>query len=167
MSRRAGFLLVLTQCGQPPTSPNVAPEHTAASTTSSVLTAGDLTAAILSKPEIASVCRATLAALNGHDLSIMRVSSNTGDLVQVRYARPSDGKLWINECRVEGDQVIWRTVDAFGAGSGVGRWHNVASVDDFITYKLDERGVGITTRSPDGSISTETYAIAKPSQVSL
>jgi hypothetical protein len=163
---RAAFLLVcciaLPQCGQSATKP-ITTEHASASIDSPAESVTDVTAVQLSKLDMASVCQATLAALNGHDPSIMRVTSNTGDLVQVRYARPSDGKVWINECQVEGDRVIWRTVDAFGAGSRVGRWRTVESVDEVITYKLDGRKVSITTSSPNGLISTQTYAMGQSS----
>lgn len=116
------------------------------------------TAPALSVSDIGRVCRAAVAALNGHKPAIMKVVSTEGGLVRVRYSRPSDGKVWTNECRIDGERVIWRTVDAFGAGSGAGRWRTDPA-DETVTYKLEGPTVQITTSYSDGSASTESYTV--------
>ena len=114
--------------------------------------------AAISGPDLARICRAAVAALNGQKPSIMKIASNDRGLVRVRYARPSDRKVWTNECRVDGGRVIWRTVDAFGAGTGAGRWRTDPA-DENVTYKLEGPMVQITTSYSDGSASTESYTL--------
>jgi hypothetical protein len=81
------------------------------------------------------ICKKAIAELNGHSTSIMKIVSDADGIVGVRYARPDDGKVWTNECKFDGNRVIWRTVDAFGSGSGTGRWRD-GPYDEKITYEL-------------------------------
>jgi hypothetical protein len=158
---RAAFLLLpllLAQCGeaqQPSTKPSATMEQPAPAATDST---PPQEVEKLSSSDLARVCRAAIAALNDHDPSIIEVSSNTGDIVQVRYPRPSDGKVWTNECRVVGGRVVWRTVNAFGPGSSKGRWRT-APMDEVLTYKIDGPDVSITTTYSGAPSSTETYRI--------
>lgn len=96
--------------------------------------------------------------MGGYQAKIMKLTSNKGGIARVRYARPSDGKFWTTECRVSDNRVVWRTVDAFGPGSGYGRWRNDPQ-DEVFTYEVVDTKVSITTRYTDGSESTDNYVI--------
>lgn len=149
----------LTQCSEPS---NLLPANSANPTNSAIISTADEGPQVertpISDTDLARVCRATVATLNGHQPSIMRAESGSNEAVQVTYARPSDGKVWKNECRIEGDRVIWRTIDAFGPSSGPGRWRTHPA-DEVITYELNGADVSITTAYPDGSGSTENFTV--------
>lgn len=152
-------LLVLTACGrerEQASSETVMVEDALAPVAAPVTTAEPVSS--LSTADQGRVCRAVIADGNGHDPSIVRVDSNEAGIVQVSYDRPSDRKRWTNQCRFVADRVIWRTVDAFGPGTGVGRWRESAD-DEVIRYTLAGRSVTISTRYPDGSGSPATLTV--------
>ena len=158
MSRGAFLLassIALAQCGPAEETYTAPTEATAPQPTDPAAVAGTDK---LSAPDLARVCRATVAALNDHDPDIVKVSGNSGELVQVRYAAASDGKVWTNECRVIGNRVILRTIEAFGPQSGKGRWRT-APMDEVITYKIEGPEVSVTTKYSETSSSTETFTI--------
>ena len=172
-SLRAGVLLLslaLASCGggsDTPAEP-VQTDDEATSAATNTLAAGttkksDASAAEQSTPKLAAadrarVCRAAVADANGHSPSIVKLVSDDGEIVRVRYNRPDDGKQWINECRFEGDRVLWRTVDAFGSGSGTGRWRDTPA-DESLTFALKGGDVTISTKYSDGSGGSETYKV--------
>ena len=115
-------------------------------------------APLLSATDLARVCRAAIAAMNGHKPRIMKVMSNKDGVVRIQYARPSDGKLWKNDCRVSGDQVEWRPVDADGPGSGESGWRS-SDYGERVTFELKGRKVEITTHYPDSPPETEGFRL--------
>lgn len=112
----------------------------------------------LSAQDLARVCRAAIAAMNGHKPRIMKVMSNKDGVVRIRYARPSDGELWKNDCRVSGNQVEWRPVDADGPGSGESRWRS-SDYGEKVTFEIKGPKVEITTHYPDSAPETEGFEL--------
>ena len=112
----------------------------------------------LSDKELGRVCRATIAALMGRDPQIIHVVRVGGGLAYTSYARPSDGSVWKNRCGVEGDRVIWSTVDLDGPGTGPGRWRT-HPLDETITYTIDGTQVSITITENDGSAIEKSYTV--------
>ena len=156
---RGVFLLAcfiaLAQCGQSEETYTAPPEATTPQPTDPTAVAG---ADKLPAADLARVCRATVAALNDLDPDIVKVSGNSGELVQVRYTDANDDKVWTNECRVTGNRVILRSIEAFGPQSGKGRWRT-APMDEVITYKIEGPEVGVTTRYSETSSATETFTL--------
>lgn len=148
-------LIALAQCGPSEETYTAPTEATAPQPADPAAAAG---ADKLPAPDLERVCRATIAALNDLEPEIVKVSGNSGELVQVRYTDASDGKVWTNECRVIGNRVILRTIDAFGPQSGKGRWRT-APMDEVITYKIEGPGVSVTTKYSETSSSTETFSL--------
>lgn len=110
----------------------------------------------LSSPMLVSVCKAAIASSFGRSASIMKVVSKTGDIVRVRYNRPDDGKQWTNDCRIEGNRIVWRTVDAF-PGDGPGIWRTRPD-DDVLTFEIRGNKVAIsTTYAGVGGTTVETF----------
>ena len=151
------FCLGLASCTSPAPEPSDAETPGAPSSVASVEQSPTKAAVELSQKDEGLVCRAAIADLNGHKPAIVKVVSSRPDLVRVRYKRPDDGKLWTNECRFDGDRVIWRTVDAFGSGSGMGRWRE-SPMDETIRYSMNGSKVTISTSYSDGSGGSETYS---------
>lgn len=112
----------------------------------------------LTSAQLASVCKAAIAETFAQPLKIMKVASNEGGIVRVRYNRPSDGKRWTNDCRLEGNRVIWRTVDAF-KGDGPGVWR-IRPEDEVTTFRIDGGNVTIITKYPDNAPISSTYKMA-------
>lgn len=112
----------------------------------------------LTSAQLASVCKAAIAETFTQPLKIMKVMSNESGIVRIRYNRPSDGKRWTNDCRVEGERVIWRTVDAF-KGDGPGVWRTRPD-DEVTTFRIDGGNVTITTKYPDNAPISSTYKMA-------
>jgi len=156
---RAAFLLAssiaLAQCGESEETYTAPREAAAPQPPDPAAAAG---ADKLAAPDLARVCRATVAALNDLDPDIVNVGGNNGELVQVRYTDANDGEVWTNECRVIGNRVILRTIEAFGPQSGKGRWRT-APMDEVITYAIKGSEVSITTKYSETSSSTETFAL--------
>jgi hypothetical protein len=110
--------------------------------------------ASLSDNDLGRVCRAAVAALNGRDPAIIKVERVGGGIAHVGYVRPNDGKAWKNQCRVEGDRVVWASVDLNGPGSGPGRWRTDTE-DEVVTYAIEGKKVKVTIRYSDGSTEPE------------
>lgn len=119
---------------------------------------GPTAKAPISTRDRARACRAAIADLNGRSPSIVKVVSDDGEIVRVRYKRPDDGKVWTSDCRFDGTTVMWRAVDAFGPGSGTRRWRDNPA-DEKITFSIDGSKVTITTTYPDGSGGSESYTM--------
>lgn len=111
------------------------------------------TATTYTPDQLSMICRAGIAAEFGRSHKIMKATMQDDGLVRVSYRRPDDNKLWKSDCKVEGDRIVWRTVDAFG-DNGPGRWRTTAD-DDVLTFKIE--GKAVTTNSSDGSSASETY----------
>lgn len=156
-----GFLVVRSCSPEPPAQNLVAAptnESGKSTTVSSNVSARSDTENDLSISERGRVCRAAVADINGHPPAIVRIVTAGLDTVRVSYRRPSDGSRWTNECRFDGDRVIWRTVDAFGPGSGLGRWR-IDPMDEVITYSIRGTRIGITTTYPGEAPSTNSYVV--------
>lgn len=103
--------------------------------------------------QLSMICRAGIAAEFARSPKIMTAREIEPGMMRIEYRRPNDPKLWKNDCRVEGNRIVWRTVDA-SPGSGAGRWRTTEN-DDVLTFKLE--GNAVTTESSDGSSASETY----------
>jgi len=55
----------------------------------------------------AQICRAGIAAMNGNDPVDLKVRAAAGNVVTLRYRRPSDGKTFLYNCRLEREQIRW------------------------------------------------------------
>lgn len=152
----AGSLLLLTACGN---AYEAAPPDKPARNASAVSADAEPARTVqISETDQKRICRTVIADMNGHPPRIVEVVSSAGGIVRVRYTRPSDGRVWTNECRIEGGRILWRTVDAFGPGSGLGRWRTDPR-DEVFTYSIAGDRVSITTTFPGEPPSTETYTV--------
>lgn len=148
----ASLAVPLAGCGKPP-------DGASASTSPAAAIAEPSTTVVLSDNDLGRVCRAAVAALNGRDPAIIKVENVADGIAYVRYARPTDGRVWKNRCRVEGNRVVWASVDLNGPGSGPGRWRTDAE-DEVVTYALKADTVKVRITYSDGSTEPEhVYAV--------
>ena len=101
----------------------------------------------LTPAKTASVCKAAIAELFGHSPRIMKTAP-FGGVMRVLYRRPDDGKLWTNDCKLEGDRILWRSVDVVP-----GRWRNDPA-DEVLTFKITGKSVELLTIYSDGSMAS-------------
>ena len=104
------------------------------------------------------ICKAAIAKIMGRDVRIIRMDRSEDGIAYVSYVRPNDKKQWKNRCRLEVDQVVWSTVDAFGPNSGFGPWRTRPE-DEKVIYRLNGKSITITEISSDGSKSSETMVV--------
>jgi len=137
-------------------SPSTAPPSTPATSTS--FNATESVSSTVSDDDLGRICRAAIAALNGRDPQIIKVEAVSAGVAHVAYRRPDDGKLWKNQCRIDGARIAWAAVDLSGPGSGPGRWRTDPA-DEVVTFKLTGSAVKIRIAYSDGSASEESYDI--------
>lgn len=80
------------------------------------------------------ICKAAIAKLFAHPNTIINAKPNGNGIIRTSYRRPSDNTLWKNDCKLEGNRVVWRSVDAF-PGLGPGRWRT-GEYDGVVTYSI-------------------------------
>lgn len=109
----------------------------------------------LAPAQAANVCKAGVAILMGRDPKTMKAKLLPDQITRIEYKRPSDGKLWKHECRIDGDRVVTRGVDMFG-NDGPGRWRDGLN-DEAITFKIAGNSVTVHDDYGDGSTDDRTY----------
>lgn len=95
------------------------------------------------------ICRATIAAIMGHDVSIVRVDYAGTSQINLSYTRDSDGKKWAFKCRVSGSRISWGNAD--------GRWRN-HEYDSKISFADQGDKLLIIEDHGDGSKSRMTFS---------
>ncbi|WP_152524702.1 hypothetical protein [Novosphingobium lindaniclasticum] len=91
--------------------------------------------AVIAPAKAASICKAGIAKLFQQPVSSMKAVPVAGGIIRVSYRRSSDNTLWSNDCRLEGDRIVWRAVDV-SPGSGPGRWRDDPA-DGRVTYSVE------------------------------
>ncbi len=116
----------------------------------------------LTRPDPAErdqICRAAIAAVNGIDIGSIAILDSSEDMTRLGFAVASDRAQRKNDCRIQAGRIIWRTVDAFGTNSGLGRWR-AGPADEVIRYETDANGITITTTTADGTERSEHYPVS-------
>lgn len=157
-----GTVFALAACGERAD----APAPTPAEKVSAVNPASDAEAsvpAVLNAADLRRVCRAGLAAIHGQDLSAIEIDGLEGQVVNASWRAPVDGGRRRAQCRVEGDLITWKPVDAPNAEQD--RWMN-QSTDPVTRYMLHGGDtIMIITKLPDGTTATETYSAPAEEEV--
>jgi hypothetical protein len=92
------------------------------------------TSAVIDPAKAALICKTGIAKLFQQPVSSMKAVSMPGGIIRVSYHRSSDNTLWKNDCRLEGDRILWRAIDV-SPGSGPGRWRDDPA-DGRVTYSV-------------------------------
>jgi hypothetical protein len=113
--------------------------------------------AVLDAAGLRRVCRAGLAAIHGQTVGDIAIDGLDGEIVEASWRAPVDGGRRRAQCRVEGDLITWKPVDAPTPEQN--RWMN-QSGDPVTRFVLDGGAITINTTLPDGTTATETYSVA-------
>ncbi len=129
----------------------------AAAATETALPAPPLPTATYTAAQRAVICRAAIAKMMGHDLGIMNGKPRPGGLVRVQYRRPDDNKLWQSDCRLIGNQIIWRGVNSFN-NRRIERWRDRPE-DGTLKFSRLGKTLIITEVYSDGSSDAVAFNI--------
>ena len=138
--------LTLAACGE--RAETAAP--TPVETVSAVNPASDAEASVPVAPtadQLRRICQAGLAAIHGQTVADIEIDGLEGRVVNASWRAPVDGGRRRAQCRVEGDLVTWKPVDATGPDQD--RWMNQAG-DPVTRFVLDGETVTINQTLPDG-----------------
>ena len=138
--------LALAACGERADKP----EPTLAETVSAVNPASDAAPGVPAAPtaeQLRRICQAGLAAIHGQGVADIQIDGLEGRIVNASWRAPVDGGRRRARCRVDGDIVTWKPVDATGPTDA--RWMNEAG-DSVTRFVLDGETVTINQTLPDG-----------------
>ena len=78
------------------------------------------------KVDLSSACKKYIGELMGRPVSSMNIDrvEDDGSLVAISYVRSDDQKIFKYECKLDGENIVWRGVDIFAPGEGPGRWRD-------------------------------------------
>lgn len=102
--------------------------------------------------DLSFVCRAAIAELMGRPIDIISAAEHEVGTIRTSYVRPSDGTNWSFACVLEGNRVIWASVE----NGARGRWRT-DEADEIVTFLLDSDRVTITQLFSDGGLISESY----------
>lgn len=148
-------LLTLAACGERADAPAATPTEKV----SAVNPASDGEASVpvvLTAPDLRRVCQAGLAAIHGQEVSAIEIDGIEGQVVNASWRAPVDGGRRRGQCRVDGDLITWKPVDAPTAEAD--RWMN-QSGDPVTRFVLDGDAVTINTTLPDGTTASQTVEL--------
>ena len=123
---------------------------TPAETVSAVNPASDAEPSVpvtLTADQLRRVCQAGLAEIHGQAVADIQIDGLEGRVVNASWRAPVDGGRRRAQCRVEGDLITWKPVDATDPAQD--RWMNQAG-DPVTRFVLDGETVTISQTLPDG-----------------
>jgi hypothetical protein len=102
--------------------------------------------AVLTAAQLRRVCQAGLAEIHGQGLADIQIDGLEGRVVNASWRAPVDGGRRRAQCRVEGDLITWKPMDASSPDQD--RWMNQAG-DPVTRFVLDGETVTINQTLPD------------------
>ena len=150
--------LSLAACGERAEEGAPTPAEAVSATPPAATDAAPAAPTVLDAADLRRVCRAGLAGIHGQAIGDITIDGLDGDVVNASWRAPVDGGRRRAQCRVEGDLITWKPVDAPTPDEN--RWMN-QSGDPVTRYMLHGGdAIMISTKLPDGTTTTETYTVA-------
>ena len=106
--------------------------------------------AVLTADQLRRVCQAGLAEIHGQGVADIQIDGLEGRVVNASWRAPVDGGRRRAQCRVEGDLITWKPMDASSPDQD--RWMNQAG-DPVTRFTLDGETVRINQTLPDGAVA--------------
>ncbi|HZV85201.1 MAG TPA: hypothetical protein VFF48_09465 [Brevundimonas sp.] len=152
-----GTVLALAACGERTDTPAAASADAVRTPTAGVEAAAAPVPVVMTDDRLRRVCRAGLAAIHGQRLQDIQIDGVEARVVDASWRAPVNGGRRRAQCRVEGDLVTWKQIDAPNPEQN--RWMN-QSGDPVTRFAVDGGLITITTTLPDGTTAAEEYAVA-------
>jgi hypothetical protein len=140
--------LPLAACGQQPEPAAPTPVETV-SAAPPVSDAEISAPVVLTADQLRRVCQAGLAEIHGQGVADIQIDGLEGRVVNASWRAPVDGGRRRAQCRVEGDLITWKPMDASSPDQD--RWMNQAG-DPVTRFVLDGDTVTINQTLPDGGV---------------
>jgi hypothetical protein len=150
-------VFVLAGCGERADEAAPTPAEVVSAAPPKSTDAAPATPTVLEAADLRRVCRAGLANIHGQNVGDIAIDGLEGEIVNASWRAPVDGGRRRAQCRVEGDLITWKPVDA--ATPEQNRWMN-QSGDPVTRFVLDGGSITINTTLPDGTTAAETYSVA-------
>lgn len=140
-----GTVFALAACGEraEPAAPTPADVVSAASPVSDAEVSSPV---VLTAGQLRRVCQAGLAEIHGQGVADIQIDGLEGRVVNASWRAPVDGGRRRAQCRVEGDLITWKPMDASSPDQD--RWMNQAG-DPVTRFVLDGETVTINQTLPD------------------
>jgi len=140
-----GTVFALAACGEraEPAAPTPADVVSAASPVSDAEVSAQV---VLTAGQLRRVCQAGLAEIHGQGVADIQIDGLEGRVVNASWRAPVDGGRRRAQCRVEGDLITWKPMDASSPDQD--RWMNQAG-DPVTRFVLDGETVTINQTLPD------------------
>jgi len=141
-------LLSLAACNAEPEKAASTPVETVSA--AAPVSDGELSApAVLTADQLRRICQAGLAEIHGQGVADIQIDGLEGRIVNASWRAPVDGGRRRAQCRVEGDLITWKPMDASSPDQD--RWMNQAG-DPVTRFVLDGDTVTINQTLPDGGV---------------
>ena len=140
--------LSLAACGERAEEAAPTPAEAVSATPPAATDAAPAAPTVLDAAGLRRVCQAGLAAIHGQQLGDITIDGLDGEIVNASWRAPVDGGRRRAQCRVEGDLITWKPVDAPTPDQN--RWMN-QSGDPVTRFVLDGETISINTTLPDGT----------------
>jgi hypothetical protein len=103
----------------------------------------------------AQVCKATIAGMFGRKVgSIKTAKTGEAGVFTLSYRRPSDGQHFSFDCKLSGDNVIWRE-----SGQSSQRWNGSGNVEFNVVFTVKDTVLTITELHADSDDITYKFTI--------
>lgn len=88
----------------------------------------------------AQVCKAAIAGMFGREINIIKATkAKTAGAFTMSYRRPLDGQRFSFDCKLSGNNVIWRE-----SGQSSGRWDGIGNVEYNVVFDVKNTSLTVT-----------------------
>ena len=95
------------------------------------------------------ICKAGMGTIMGRNPGTMRATKSSNGVVRISYVRPDDGKKFSYKCKIQGNRIVWGSID--------GRWR-VRPADSKVTYVIEGDQINVTDDYGDGSATRKQFS---------
>ena len=106
----------------------------------------------LSEKTYTNICIQAIDNTFGREPSIIKTDkpyTTSSPTVKVHYIRKDDKTRWANECKFEGNRILWRVLPGTNIDK-IGRWRDNPEGDGIMKFSVNGNNITIENTYPDG-----------------